>query len=78
MQVELRLHLPQQLLVRLVQADPNDGVLAMSPLSGLFDLYVANAPAVLIDGSRHDAVPMARLSFDRWRVAIVHGLHTVR
>ena len=43
MEIELGLDLVQQHFIRLVQADPDDGILPASPFAGLFDPDVPNA-----------------------------------
>ena len=74
-QVEFLLHLPQQLLIRLVQADPDHGVFAVSPLSSLFNADVAKAQPVLVHRGGHDARPSARRPFGRVLAAItIHPL----
>src|SRR5262249_25617521 len=43
-----------QRLVRLVQADPDDGVRTVAPLTGPLDADIADALSVLVDGGGHD------------------------
>ncbi|EJZ18866.1 hypothetical protein RCCGEPOP_23267 [Rhizobium sp. Pop5] len=62
MEIELGLDLMQQHFIRLVQADPDDGVLPVSPLAGLLYPDVANALPMLVDGGRHHTRPLFKPS----------------
>ena len=50
MQAELRLNLAQQRLIRLMQADPDDGLVASFPGMRVLDLDIEDALAMLVDG----------------------------
>lgn len=60
MEIELGLNLVQQHFIRLVQADPDDGILPASPFAGLFDPDVPNALPMLVNGGSHDTGPFKR------------------
>jgi hypothetical protein len=48
-QSELNLDLPQEMLLRLVQTNPDDVAGATGPFARFFDAYVGHTPATSID-----------------------------
>ena len=55
MQVELRLHAPQELVAGFEEADPDDMAGSLRPVAGLVDRDVGDALAAGIDARRDDA-----------------------
>ncbi|MNR47233.1 hypothetical protein D3C85_1663070 [compost metagenome] len=69
MQIELALHLAKQVRVRLMEADPDDGVGAASPFPGVLHMDVLDAHAVFVDCGSNHALSFFRMRCRRVRVA---------
>lgn len=61
MKVELDLHLPQQIIIRLVKSDPNDGPFPAAPLADVLNRDVGNPLAMFVYRGGNHACPTSRL-----------------
>jgi hypothetical protein len=62
MEIELGLHLVQQHFVRLMQADPDDCLVAAPPVVGFLDFDVTNALTIFVNRRGDNTRPAAGLS----------------